>query len=204
MAQWNGQSMVLPDENAAAVYKTETADQKASLGRLYEPVGLDAIPLVYGDTYEFRVRLMDLTSGGPLASDRLDNERPPHTKSILFLRHVIPEPVRIPNLPKVPDQPVDALFADNTIEVGRPLLGYPSVVFTGKYADPIPLLQAAATLPSARIASASRTPTSSACRLTSKSGRFAWTTCARYRSASRMCICIGLIAIFPPTSTIRA
>src|SRR5262249_28116470 len=29
------------------------------------------------------------------------------------------------------------------LEVSRPLLGYPSVVFTGKYADPIPLLQAA-------------------------------------------------------------
>jgi hypothetical protein len=145
MAQWNGQSMVLPDENAAAVFKTETADKKAALGKLYEPVGLDTIPLRYGNTYDFRVRLMDLTSGGPLAGDPLDTDQPPRTKTIEFVRHVIPEPVRIANLPKVPDQPMEALFAGNSVEVRRPLLGYPSVVFTGKYANPIPLLQAAAT-----------------------------------------------------------
>ena len=35
------------------------------------------------------------------------------------------------------------IFAGGHLTVQRPLLGYPSVVFTGKYADPIPLLQAA-------------------------------------------------------------
>ena len=39
--------------------------------------------------------------------------------------------------------PTRRFFAGNSLDVSRPLLGYPSVVFTGKYADPIPLLQAA-------------------------------------------------------------
>ena len=63
-------------------------------------------------------------------------------KVIPFRRYVVSEPVIIPNLPLLPDAPVDTLFPDDSITVYRPLLGYPSVVFTGKYADPIPLLQA--------------------------------------------------------------
>ncbi len=145
LAQWNGQSMVLADQDAAEIFRTEDADgPQADLGRMYTPVGLDAIPLRYGRTYDLRVRLMDPTGGGPVAGDDPINESPSPITTVSFKRHVVPEPVRIPNLQKFPDVPLDAFYPEDEIAVGRPLLGYTSVVFTGKYADPIPLLKAAA------------------------------------------------------------
>jgi len=145
LAQWNGASLVLPDEDAAAIFKTEQADGKtANLGRLYDAVGLEAIPLRYSQTYKLRVRLMDPTGGGPAAEEKPVQESLAPEAEVHFLRHVVPEPVRIPKLPKFPDATLDAFYPDDVLEVRRPLLGYPSVVFTGKYADPIPLLQAAA------------------------------------------------------------
>ena len=143
-AQWNGTSLVLPDEHAAALFKTEeAAGQAASLGRMYDPVGLDAIPLRYGETYELRVRLMDPTGGGPGVADEPVQEGPSPVAAVHFVRHVLPEPVRIADLPTFPEHELDAFFTGNQLEIDRPRLGYPSVVFTGKYATPIPLLQAA-------------------------------------------------------------
>ncbi|MFY9825685.1 MAG: hypothetical protein WAM82_30200 [Thermoanaerobaculia bacterium] len=144
LAQWNGRSLVLPDEDAAAIFKTESASgQAASLGRMYDPVGLDGIPLRYSRTYDLRVRLMDPTGGGPEAGENPVQESPAPVATVPFRRHVVPEPVRVANLPKFPDAALDAFDPDDSLTVSRPLLGYPSVVFTGKYADPVPLLQAA-------------------------------------------------------------
>src|SRR5258708_35161453 len=42
-----------------------------------------------------------------------------------------------------PSQDAEGFFLNDKLEIPRPLLNYPSVVFTGKYKDPIPLLQAA-------------------------------------------------------------
>ncbi|MBC8160388.1 MAG: hypothetical protein H7Z42_04140, partial [Roseiflexaceae bacterium] len=141
--QWSGTSLVLPDEDAAALFQTEQATSAAALGRMYVPAGLEAIALRYGQTYDFRVRLMDPTAGGPLDADEPVYESPTPVATVPFRRHVVPEPVRIPGLPLFPDAPLDARFTDDALTVGRPLLAYPSVVFTGKYVDPIPLLQAA-------------------------------------------------------------
>jgi hypothetical protein len=143
LAQWNGKSLVLPDEDAAAVFHTEQAAKKAQLGRLYDPVGLDDIPLRYGRSYEFRVRLADPTGGGPASDMEPVHEAPAPVARVAFKRHILFEPVRIAGLPRFPDDGLEALFAPDELEVSRPLLGYPSVVFTDKYADPIPLLQAA-------------------------------------------------------------
>jgi hypothetical protein len=144
LAQWNGTSVVLPDPVAAALFKTEQAKGAAAkLGRLYDAVGLDAVPLRYGHTYEFRVRLADPTGGGPADTDEPIVESAAPTVTIPFRRHVVPGPVRVPALPKFPDAALDAFFTADALEIGRPLLGYPSVVFTGKYTDPITPLQAA-------------------------------------------------------------
>ncbi len=147
-AQWNGPSLVLPDEDAAALFHTE--DAGASLGRQYAPVGLADIPLRYGNSYQFRVRLSDVSGGGPAEDDAPVHEAPSPVATVPFLRHVLPEPVRITDLTTFPpppspdpDAPDVPFFAGDAITVGRPRLGYPSVVFTGKYADPIALLQAA-------------------------------------------------------------
>ncbi len=77
LAQWSGASVVLPDEVAADLFHTEEATgTAASLGRLYDGVGLDAIPLRYGRTYELRVRLTDPTGGGPTPSERAGERGP--------------------------------------------------------------------------------------------------------------------------------
>ena len=137
--QWNGNSLVLPDEDAANLFKTEQDNIKAAnLGRQYDAVGLDEIPLRYGETYDFRVRLMDPTGGGPTGELPPVPDTPPSFTTIPFRRHVVPGTVLIEDLPTD-----NALFTAATLRVNRPLLGYPAVVFTGKYADPIPLLQAA-------------------------------------------------------------
>jgi len=142
--QWNGKSLVLPDEDAAALYHTEqAASQAAALGRLYSPVGLENVPLRYGSHYDFRVRLMDATSGGPGPAQEPVHEAQSPVAATHFKRFVQPEPPRVAGLPLLPDQPLDTYFAGSSLSVQRPLLGYPSVVFTGKYANPIPLLQAA-------------------------------------------------------------
>ncbi|MBC7928780.1 MAG: hypothetical protein H7039_24315, partial [Bryobacteraceae bacterium] len=146
LAQWNGKSLVLPDEDAARVFKTEEAlGAAAALGRMYDPVGLDQIPLLYGEEYEFRVRMMDVTGGGPEVQREPKEEISSAITSVRFRRYVVPEPVRIEDLPRMPDAPADALFPLDQLTVRRPLLGYPSVVFTGKYADPVGLLEAAST-----------------------------------------------------------
>ena len=148
LSQWNGHSLVLPDEDAAALYHTEEAG--GSLGRQYQSIGLGSIPLRYGHSYQMRVRLMDPTGGGPEEGDSLIHESPAPIATVPFRRHVLPEPVRLtdtpvfpPPVPAGPNDPDSPRFAGDVLRINRPRLGYPSVVFTGKYLDPIPLLQAA-------------------------------------------------------------
>ena len=147
-SQWTGHSLVLPDSDAAKLYHTEEAG--GSLGRQYEPLGLDAIPLRYGHSYQLRVRLMDPTGGGPEEGDAPIHESAAPIATVPFRRHVVPEPVRLtdtpvfpPPAPAGPNDPDSPRFTGDVLQINRPRLGYPSVVFTGKYADPIPLLQAA-------------------------------------------------------------
>jgi hypothetical protein len=143
-SNWNGQSLVLPDEDAALLYKTEQAENQAViLGRLYNPVGVADVPLRYSRIYDFRVRLMDATSGGPMSDEQAVHEAPAPVGTLHFRRFVQPEPLRVEDLPRLPDAPLDTYFPGNALTIRRPLLGYPSVVFTGKYSDPIPLLEAA-------------------------------------------------------------
>ena len=148
MSQWNGHSLVLPDEDAAALYHTEEAG--GSLGRQYQAIGLENVPLRYGHSYQMRVRLMDPTGGGPDEGDSAIHESPAPIATVPFRRHVVPEPVRLadtptfpPPAPAGPGDPDSPRFAGDVLHINRPRLGYPSVVFTGKYANPVPLLQAA-------------------------------------------------------------
>ena len=146
-AAWAGKSMVLPDEDASALYRH--ADIKArldinvagppsnQLNAVYSPGPL-ATPLRYGTAYQFRIRLADMSGGGPEAVRAPEDETPSQTAKCRFKRYVAPDIVRIEGVPANTDE---ILFADSKLTLKRPLLGYPSVLFTGKYADPITLLQ---------------------------------------------------------------
>lgn len=141
--QWYGPSLVLPDERAAQLDEsgaladpgsfssakiTAKPDQK---GGLYEPL-LPANPeLKYGKQYEFRVRLADLTGGGPLEDDQELNDAPASSASVVFKRYVAPKQLRlVPNAPQKPDSVTNVVYEGDSFEISRPRLGYPALLFT--------------------------------------------------------------------------
>lgn len=148
-AAWGGGSVVLPDADAAAIYQhgdakaiptiNVTAPPSGALARIYEAAPITT-PLRYGTIYDFRVRLRDLSGGGPTPDSDPQHTSEPQVTTVHFVRHVAPNPVRLNDLPVNSDE---QRFEGAALTIQRPLLGYPAVVFTGKYADPVTLLTAA-------------------------------------------------------------
>jgi hypothetical protein len=153
-ASWNGHSMVLPDEDAANIYQN-TADVKADpltlktgtgvsgpaqilANKIYEALSVKST-LLYGNRYEFRVRLRDLSGGGTDNNPAVKplNISPSSIGHCHFKRYVAPQSVRVKNLTVNSDVSITDV---DLIELTRPLLGYPAVAYTGKYADPVGLL----------------------------------------------------------------
>jgi hypothetical protein len=134
-AYWTGKSLVLQDEDAIDLFRKELNEQqkgvkdlKATKNTMYDAVGLENIPLHYGGNYEFRVRLADITGGGPTSVEEAIYDAEAPIASWLFRRHAIPQTVRIQN--ELPERD-DTYFSDNELTVQRPRLGYPSVLFAG-------------------------------------------------------------------------
>lgn len=131
---WAGYSLAVADPTPFAL-----AGRLDSLGpRVYAPVGADQVALRYGNTYRFRVRLMDMTGGGPDSSREPLAPGPVPVANVPFRRFVPPKGVR------VTAEPVPPIVGTAHFEVARPEIAYPDVVFTGKYADPVALLLAQA------------------------------------------------------------
>jgi hypothetical protein len=98
----------------------------------------------YGKNYEFRVRLMDHTGGGPGVDGQPQDPGPSVVFPVSFRRWIRPASVRlVEKLPNVPD-PTNA---PNQIHIRRPLLGHPEYDFTGVANAAADLI---ADLPSAR------------------------------------------------------
>lgn len=170
-AHWNGHSLVLPDQDAAEIYQTTNADvkndpettipvaqqdptdpeypnkktgtsangpAKNQLNQMYDAAQINTA-LRYGKHYEFRIRLQDLSGGGPALDPNINprNETASTRGKCQFKRYVAPNQVRVQDLVVNTDD----LPAPDALNVQRPLLGYPSVVFTGKYADPVQALK---------------------------------------------------------------
>ena len=141
--------MVLPDEEVAAIYQHDTVKPNTAnnvkephannLNKIYEPTPI-ATSLRYGKSYQFRIRMGDISGGGPEVGHHPEEEIPSQIADCHFKRYVAPDVVRIEGLPANTE---DTLFADTRFTIKRPLLGYPSVVFTNRYADPITLLKKA-------------------------------------------------------------
>ncbi len=147
-AYWAGKSLVLQDEDAIDLFrKTENQQKKgvqelkATKNTLYDPAGLEAVPLRYGGNYEFRVRLADITGGGPASTENPVYDAAAPTTSWLFRRHAVPQTVRMQNELLQSDDPF-LTFPEAQLSVQRPRLGYPSVLFTGAYANALDLLKA--------------------------------------------------------------
>ncbi|MGZ4617397.1 MAG: hypothetical protein ACXV5Q_03080 [Frankiaceae bacterium] len=118
LARWAGGSVVLSDPVTYLL-----TDQAPAKPKPFTAVGAD-LPLLYGHEYEFRVRYMDLSGGGPVSAD--DTPETVTTAVRRFRRHVPPRPVTV--------RPGGGLDADGrhaTYRLDRPRLGYPDAVFTG-------------------------------------------------------------------------
>jgi hypothetical protein len=86
------------------------------------------VPLRYGKTYEFRVRLMDHTGGGPTTDKVLGEPGPQPIFTLPFKRWIRPRTASVVDqLPSVPDP----AKAPTQIHIRRPLLGHPTYGFTG-------------------------------------------------------------------------
>ena len=149
--QWIGNSLVLQDEDAIAIYQKDKIDKnhlgsanqydppgeqpfKATKNDFYKAVGLDKIDLLYGQQYEFRVRMADTTGGGPAIDDDPVYDSASPVTLCHFVRHVIPQTFNF--ITPLPVSDTDT-FISNTLSVKRPLLGYPAILFTGAYKNAV-------------------------------------------------------------------
>ncbi len=154
-AHWLGKSMVTEDADALVIYKNdqpngaligEEQKKQVTPNSSLIPVPLTTV-LRYGQSYEFRVRLTDLSGGGPKMSQMPLNTAPSPIAFVSFKRYVNPGMLRIAKPAHILEQKGEYFNAmdeeetkfspDPVISIARPLLEYPAVLFTGKYPDPV-------------------------------------------------------------------
>jgi hypothetical protein len=117
---------VLTDNELAALHADLIANPSdasllLNLEKTFVAVSDKLVPLLYGETYDFRVRLADLTFGGPPATD--DTPAIPHAvTTIKFQRRTRPGPINVIHRP-TRDEPF--------VTIAKPRLGYPEALFTG-------------------------------------------------------------------------
>jgi hypothetical protein len=132
--RWQGGSLVVNDDTlyrltAGEPPKPKPGDPEKSR---YAPDG-PLVDLLYGELYEFRCRLADLSGGGPITDDDPKQPAPAPTTKLRFLRHVPPKALRLQTTPKAPDvgAATDAIRKIDKLSLQRPLMGYPEFVFAG-------------------------------------------------------------------------
>jgi hypothetical protein len=138
LANWTGGSLVTRDE-----YVSRITSGAASASAGFTAVGLDAVPLRYSESYEFRVRLADIAGGSPGVADDPVNPAPSPVAKCSFRRFVPPKSVTMVKPAAIPD-PANP---QTHYKILRPLLGHPSLVFTG-FPNALPAL--IADIPNAR------------------------------------------------------
>jgi hypothetical protein len=137
-ARWQGGSLVVNDETLFQLSGTSPKDAKGNPLAVPPSVyhaPLPRVPLRYGREYELRCRLVDLTGGGP-DDDHDDVPINPALQSAAkarFRRNVPPKSLRIESDVELPDpgKPTPSVSKVTTLDVRRPLLGYPEMTFAG-------------------------------------------------------------------------
>ena len=168
-AYWIGKSLATEDKDAIEIYRndqekvgkrqgpTEPQEGKVTKNTALIPGEIKTL-LRYGNTYRFRIRMADISGGGPSLEDEPLNPAPSPDTSVSFKRFVNPGMLRIEKPEAFKEHKVnffnsidteDTEFSDNIVlQIERPLLEYPAVVFTDKYQkigqDPIAMLKALA------------------------------------------------------------
>jgi hypothetical protein len=150
-AHWLGKSLVTEDQDAIQIYKNDqdngaviggVENRKVETNSTLNPKITSTI-LRYGQSYDFRIRLADISGGGPQVGDEPLNPAPSSATSVSFKRYVNPGLLRIAKPQHILNQKgeyfnsaneEETTFSPNpVITVERPLLEYPAVVFTMKY-----------------------------------------------------------------------
>lgn len=164
---WSGSAMVLPDKEAQEIHQL-SAEKLYFEEKLGEKNALNTVPkktfnpylqhpdgsllLSYGENYDFRIRLMDISGGGPAIGDKMLNGGQNQIATVHFSRNIAASALKIENAERffqsqsktdVKDMSIleNILDDDNTLRIGRPDLSYPSVVYTRKYSDAVSLIR---------------------------------------------------------------
>src|SRR5205085_4432478 len=89
--------------------------------------------------YEFRVRLSDLTGGGPSVEEEELNDAPATSSSIVFQRYVAPKQLKVTPLAAqpAPTSGTVLFYEGDAFEISRPRLGYPALLFTEMDTDDV-------------------------------------------------------------------
>jgi hypothetical protein len=117
--KWTGTPLVLRDPML-----NQLANLPPANGTQLSPVDPDAVPLRYGWSYEFRVRLADLTGGGPTVDDTAINPAPRGIGRCDFRRFVPPKMVQVQG-PTISQEGRRVTYL-----ISKPRVGYPDLVFT--------------------------------------------------------------------------
>jgi hypothetical protein len=127
-ATWRGASLALSDADLVKLHSRpdvkdpDTPPNLLDREKNFVPVNDKAVRLLYGNKYEFRVRMADLTRGGP--DHTVLSPAPPgdSISTVAFQRHKPPGPIEI--LGRPPD-------LVRKVRIGKPRLGHPEILFTG-------------------------------------------------------------------------
>lgn len=118
--QWSGRSLIT-DDMLGLQLSGQTPDEG-----VYTAVGDNAVPLRYGGQYDLRVRLVDLSGGGPAVTDGVVNPSAAPVATCRFRRHVPFDQVTFGGLPAAPDPAAPPA----ALTVARPRLGHPAALYT--------------------------------------------------------------------------
>ena len=129
---WRGASLVLTDANLTRLHQRAGFDPAFDAMRLgreqrFEAVGDKDVALLYGHRYQFRVRLADLSRGGPgpdVATPETADRDAHHLAELNFMRHKPPGAVQVVQRPT---------RADLRLIVAKPRLRHPELLYTGAH-----------------------------------------------------------------------
>jgi hypothetical protein len=147
-AQWQGIQLGVRDDTARLLSGGIAAASIATgVSQSPNPSGFSGqgTPprLLYGNTYQFRVRLADLTGQGRATADAPAQEAATQRAQITFARHVPPKSLAVRTTPPLPPDAKGPPGPVDTIDSTRPRIAYPEALFTPRYGSNADLAQAA-------------------------------------------------------------
>ncbi|WP_340201938.1 hypothetical protein [Ascidiimonas sp. W6] len=120
-ARWKGGSIVVTDADDLLLLNGQTRTTPL----YYKSVDAQDVPLKYGTAYEFRVRMVDTTNGGPTVMDEAIVPGDAPISKINFKRFVPPGEVTWPETDFSPEDASVSLY-----NISRPRMGIPQALYT--------------------------------------------------------------------------